>query len=111
MISVFPLQREHRNHFPAGFPKELKKESKIDEKQRKVGFRKVSKNVSEKMMEKVSQNEPNGSPKGSQVTPKIDKNRAKSYSRHQPGVKNSRGAPKGGFRMYLGCLLGGFGRI
>ena len=32
VISVFPLQREHRNHFPAGFPKELKKESKIDEK-------------------------------------------------------------------------------
>ena len=32
VISVFSLQREHRNHFPAGFPKELKKESKIDEK-------------------------------------------------------------------------------
>ena len=32
VISVFPLQREHRNHFPAGFPKELKKEAKIAEK-------------------------------------------------------------------------------
>ena len=56
VISVFPLQREHRNHFPAGFPKELKKESKIDEKSRKVGFRKVSENTSGKMMEKMSKN-------------------------------------------------------